>query len=349
MQQTPDPSMPNAMSGQYAAGQSGQTAASATGADPSSDPNDPNNIQNATPAQQKETGADKESPHAVGTVQDANEAAQDENPLNPQEVSPEEQAQYEQFVSRFVMFISDDGSKRHPANGPSNGPSPSDAVLKMLNNPRVPLAVAIGTTVAHVAFLMVQTAKAQKVQYSTDVLFHANAECTTMMYLLGLSAGIFKGVPPFKGLEPDGSYDFTPQEVRIITDAQIQAVRAFGNMEVKAGLITPEVQQANLQFWKQQVAREVKSGLVTDETMNRLVKSGHLKSPQSAGTAGQVAPQVQQGQSQGQGQGLSQQPQAQAQQQPQQPLPPSQAASGPVPPPSANPTDQTGGPSPQQQ
>lgn len=323
--QSPPPSQPDA-------------APTDPAADPSQDQGNPNNLIPANADQQKVDGAASGGARAVGSVEDANQAAQDDNPANPQEVSPAEQAEYEQFVSRFIMFISDDGSNRHPANGPMKM-SPSDAVLKMLNNPRIPLAQAIGVTTAHVAFIIVTSAKAQKITYQPDVLFHANFECCVMMYLLGLSAGIFNGVPPFKGVDDDGSYDFNEQEVRIIADAQMQAVRAFGTLEVQHGMISPDMQKDNLNFWHQQVQREVQKGVVSDDVIQKLVKSGKLRPQQPmSGTAGQAAPATQPAPAQAQSPaqpgtaGAMAQPdqsQGQPQDQSQQPAPPPAAAPPP--------------------
>lgn len=234
----------------------------------------------ASPQGQAINGADAGGPRAIGTQQDANDAQQQADPTTPLSVDPKEQAEFDQFVSRFTLILSDQGKNR-PAHAPANIPSPHDAILQSLNNPKVPLPVAIGTTTAQIAMMIVQQAKVSKVEYSPDVLFHACFECCGLVYLTGLAAGIFKGCPPMQPMGKDGEYPFNNFEVKLLCQAQMQAVRVFGTMELKAGLISPDLRQQNMQFWTQQVHREMAKGIVNQDVLDKLDKSGILakKSP----------------------------------------------------------------------
>lgn len=216
-------------------------------------------------------GAPADQAGMKGTVKDAQDAAVDDDPNAEVEATPEEQAQYDQLVSRFVTFISD-GRVHTPGQK-----STSDTVLEQLNNPKKPLAINLGEATAHIIFMIVQSAHAHKVDYSPEVLFHAADECVTSIYLLANAAGIIKGMPPFKGLDAideDGDYDFEAVEIKVIGESKMQACRVFGNLLVRAGMIGKDVSSENQEFWKKQIAREVSQGNVSDEVLAKLNKSG---------------------------------------------------------------------------
>lgn len=246
----------------------------------------------------------------VGTPEQNNARAMAADPRAAVVATPAEQAEYTQFVSRFLLFISD--TKKGPQ-------SPGAQTLKMLNNSHMTVAQAIGSTTANIAFIIVKSAAIQKVNYHIDVLMHACFECVAAVYVLGASAGIFRGVPKFKGLNPDGSYNFDKDEMTILVHAQFAAVRDFGNMEVKHGMLSQEVREQNQQFWKEQIQYEVEHHLVDESVLKKIAKSGafnHIAANAIKGQAGQ-SPQHQQPQSQSQ----PQPQQAQASQQPQQAQP----------------------------
>src|SRR5688572_24822495 len=74
-------------------------------------------------------------------------------------VSPEEQAQYDQFVARAINFI--------------HNPESADSIIDHLNDSEVSIPEAVGRTAAFIAQRMVEAAKAMEVQLSPDVVFHA--------------------------------------------------------------------------------------------------------------------------------------------------------------------------------
>jgi hypothetical protein len=234
---------------------------------------DPSSQAPAGPAGQAQDGADAGGPRAVGTQQDANDAQVNQDPTAPMAVTPQEQAEFDQFISRFTLVLSDQGKNR-PAHVPPGTPSPHDAILQSLNNPKVPLSVAIGTTTAQIAMMIVTQAKVNKVEYSPEVLFHACFECCGLVYLTGLASHIFKGCPPMQPMGQNGEYPFTADEVKLLCAAQMQAVRVFGTMELKAGMISPDIRQQNMDFWTQQVHREMSSGMVNEDVLSKLASSG---------------------------------------------------------------------------
>lgn len=228
-------------------------------------------------------------PRPVGTQEQRNAAVTGVDPYAEVEASPDEQAQYNQFVSRFMMALSDPKSKL------------GDEALKVMNDIHMTVPEAVGRATANIAFIVVQNAKAQKVNYDTEVLFHAAFECVCVVYVFGLAAGIWKDVPPFQGLQKDGTYPFNEKELHILVAAQMQAVRFFGDMEVKNGMISQQVRQANMQFWKQQIEREVKSGAVNEEVLKKLAQAGvfgHGQPPQQPQPSQSQQPQQAQQQDQ---------------------------------------------------
>lgn len=247
-------------------------------------------------------------PRPAGTQEQHNNAISSVDPTAPTHADENEQAQYNQFVSRFMLALADPKSKM------------GDATLKMMNNMHLTVPEAVGQATANLAFILVKAASAHKIQYATDVLFHAAFECVCIVYVFGLAAGIWKNVPPFKGLEPDGSYPFTHDELKILCSAQMQAVRFFGNMELKNGMISSQVRQANMQFWQQQIQREVQSGAVNEDVLKKLAAAGVFKGAQHAQQSPPQQPQ-------------QPQPNLQPGQQPPNPMPTAQQPSTDMPPP----------------
>lgn len=234
----------------------------------------------------------------AGTQDQHNDAASAVNPTLEMQPTDDEQAQYNQFVSRFMMALSDPKSKM------------GDATLKLMNDIHMTIPEAVGRATANLAFIIVKGAQAHKIQYDTDVLFHAAFECVCVVYVFGLAAGIWKNVPPYKGLNSDGTYPFDHAELKIVLSAQMQAVRFFGDMEVKNGMLSPQVRKANMQFWQQQIQREVKAGGVNEDVLKKLASAGVFHG----------------------GQAQAQQPQP-AQPQPPSPMPTAQQPATDMPPP----------------
>lgn len=217
---------------------------------------------------QQADGADQGGPRAKGSQQDAYDAAVEQDPGSPVPATPEEQRQYESLVSRFILYICD------PRQASPKHASPNQAFLAALNTPNVPAAIAIANATAKAVMTLLHTAKIQGKPYDAEPVFYAGDEIIPAAYLLGAARGIWKGMPPYHGVQPDGSYDFADDEIKVIGEAKMQAIRFLGNMMVKAGMITPDVAQANAEQWKQQIAREISSGSVSDEVMQELAQKG---------------------------------------------------------------------------
>lgn len=65
----------------------------------------------------------------------------------------------------------------------------------------------------------------------------------------------------------------------------MQAVRVFGSMELKAGMISDDVRQQNMQFWTQQVHREMSTGMVNQDVLEKLNQTGVLSGNKGGGSS----------------------------------------------------------------
>ncbi len=155
---------------------------------------------------EEEAGAGEEQ-RPVGTVEDD---IVHQNMVDPSEAelpTVEEQKQYDDFVNRAILLISDN---RQPEGG---GMSPADATLKLMNNNKITVPEAVGKAAASTTWLLHNAAKRAGQEYTADVLYHGNDELVAALYLLGNAAGIFKGVPPYKGKLPGAVENADPAAI----------------------------------------------------------------------------------------------------------------------------------------
>lgn len=242
---------------------------------------DPASMIPADKVGQQLDGADQGGPRAKGTLKDADDARVDADPEAEVNASPEEQKQYDSLVTRFLLFISD------PRQSSDKHASPTQSVISMMNKPNVPAAIALGRAAANVVFTLMHSAKMQGKPYDAEVVFHAADEMIPALYLLGAAHGIWHGLPPFHGMEQDGTYDFEDSEIKVIGEAKMQGTRFIGNMMVQHGWITEDVAKSNMELWKQRIEQEVAHGNVSDEVMEKLAENGTFdKIHDQLGTSG---------------------------------------------------------------
>jgi len=205
-------------------------------------------------------------PRPRGTPDDIAREQQDADPWNAEAVTEDEQAQYEDFVARAILMISD---TRKPEEGAL---SPSEATMKIMNNRKLTVPQAIGLAAARVTLLIHNNAKRQEVTYSPDVLFHGADELIPALYVMGNVAGIFDGVQPIK--VPEGGdfegYEFSEQEMKLLEEAKLHAVHEFGLMLEQTGQISEEQMEEAQQFWKSQIEREMNAGEVGDDILSEI-------------------------------------------------------------------------------
>lgn len=200
----------------------------------------------------------------VGTIEDQIADENISDPVNAQNPTLDEQQQYDDFVQRAILLISD---VRQPEDGQ---PSPSDSTLKIMNNAKFTVPQAIGEAAANTTMMLHNLAKRAGVEYSPDVLFHGADELIAALYILGNAARIFDGVPPLKPIEEGeeaGEYDFDEKELAILEQAKMHAVERFGQMLVETGQIDEKQRKEASDFWKTQIEREIDSGEVGDDVL----------------------------------------------------------------------------------
>lgn len=195
-------------------------------------------------------------PSTTGTETELIQAEQDANPES-ELVTPEEQAQYEDFVTRAISYISD---KRKPGGKKA---SPLEATLNFMRSPKRDVALAVGEAAAHVTQIIANAAQSAKQAYPPDVLFHGGTELVEALYLLGSSHGVFQGVPE---IDPEGAWP--PEADELLDKAFAVGVQKYGEYLEKSGQLTPELQEQAQKYWKDQIAYEVSSGKVDDSVFD---------------------------------------------------------------------------------
>ncbi len=166
-------------------------------------------------------------------------------PVDETAVSPEEQEQYEDFVSRAIHFVND---TRVPQKGAR---SPADAVLERMNQRGLTVPEALGGTTADVVFMIHNNAKRQGVEYEADVLWHGADEIMSQLLDLGRASGVFPKLPP----------ENSEEEQKLLGAAKAEAAKAFGEKLIATGQAPQAEAQA---FMQEQMQREADSGELDD-------------------------------------------------------------------------------------
>lgn len=177
-----------------------------------------------------------------------------QTPINQDDtqVTPEEQKQYDDFVTRGLLFINDPrvplGKTGHPQ---PNGKAPRDVIISHLNAVDGQAAEeAVGRTAAQVITIITNNAKSQGFPYPPDVIFHGANEILDALYKIGVASGVIKNMPPA------GS----PEEDKIMSASKVYAAQYFGQNIINSGQDTPEFQDQNKKYVLDQIQREGESG-----------------------------------------------------------------------------------------
>lgn len=164
------------------------------------------------------------------------------------QVSPEEQNQYDDFVTRCRLFIND---KRVPLNSKGspvpNGKSPRDVMIDHLNLPGESAADSVGRTTGQVAWIISQNAKLQGYPYSPDAIYHGADEIMSDLYQIGVKAKVIKNPPP----------ENSPEEEHLLGLAKLSAVKYYGQNLLDTGQANSQEAQ---QYYLDQIKREGDSG-----------------------------------------------------------------------------------------
>jgi hypothetical protein len=145
-------------------------------------------------------------------------------------VSPEEQAQYDQFVTKALKLIHTKGSQR--------------ALLQQLNQPKMKVYEAVGRAAAMMAMTIAEQAEASGAKLSPDVVFHGTADyIVPELFEVGQAAKII----PME------------DEQNQINMAFLEAQRVYGE-ELLNSPDGPKLQQEAQDYYSHQVAREMDEG-----------------------------------------------------------------------------------------
>lgn len=129
----------------------------------------------------------------VGSKDDEIKRQEMIDPSEVEEVTEEEQAQYNDFVSRMIAMISD---SRVP-EGLDDAKSPSDAVIEVMSNSSFSIPQALSEGAASSIMILHDAAKRAEKPFSPDVMFHGADEVIAALYMLGAAAGIFEGASDY--------------------------------------------------------------------------------------------------------------------------------------------------------
>lgn len=164
------------------------------------------------------------------------------------QVSPDEQRMYDDFVTRCMLFMNDPRKPIGKTGKPNEeAKSPRDVIIDHLNIAGMKSYDAVGRTAAQICWLIYTNGLRNNVRYPPDVVFHAADEVLWAVYTLGVQAGVIKNPPA-----PDSK-----EESELVGRAKFSAAQYFGQNTIDAGL---NDQQANREYYMQQMKREADSG-----------------------------------------------------------------------------------------
>jgi hypothetical protein len=210
-----------------------------------------------------------------GSMSDHPISDQPEN-TDDSQVTPEEQKQYDDFVTRAKLFIND---SRVPKNGqgkPQAGAkAPRDVIVDHLNIKGMSAAEAVGRTTAQVAWILYTAAKRAGMPYSPDVIYHGADEIMSDLYQIGVSAGVIKNPPPAGSQE----------EEHLLGMAKLAAAKYFGQNLINTGQAN---QQQAQQYYLEQIQREGESGGLDDWDPSKQFTPGQLSTFMQKASRGQM-------------------------------------------------------------
>lgn len=176
-------------------------------------------------------------------------AVPSDDPLNEEAVSPQEQADYEQFVIRALQFI--------------HGPETRDAIIDHLNQTDLSVPEAVGRTAAFVAQRIVETAKASGAELSPDAVFHGGTEIVEELFEVGSRAGVLPVEWP-ETTSDEEEVDLPPETQEMVEQAFAIGVHEYGKDFVQTDEGKALSDEAG-NFFAMQVAKEADAGQLAPE------------------------------------------------------------------------------------
>lgn len=162
--------------------------------------------------------------------------------MDEEQVSPEEQAQYDEFTSMALGLVHD-----LKKVGPNR--APADIILDFFKPGDMTVPKALGFATAEVCYTVHNFMKRQQVEIAADVIFHAAEEVMTNIYEVAAAARVI----PTEKLPPDNS----PQEEQLLGRALIYAVEQFAQKLQATGQLPREEAAKHLD---ENIRREAETG-----------------------------------------------------------------------------------------
>jgi len=147
-------------------------------------------------------------------------------------VSPEEQREYDQIVTKAAEFVYKAPEK----------------VLAAINNTDVPIHQAVGRVMANIGQAIEKSAEAAGQKLSPDTMFHAGSEIAAVILDLGIEAGILP-------IDPESD-----EYQKILGMSLMEATKAFGERMIADPKKGPMYREDAENTWASRVAEEVSSG-----------------------------------------------------------------------------------------
>lgn len=193
-----------------------------------------------------------------------------------QAVTPEEQKQYDDLVTRAKLFINDPrkpiNSKGQPIPGAK---APRDVIVDHLNLPGQTAADSVGRTTAQVAWILYTNAKRQGYAYPPDVLYHGADEILSDLYHIALAANLIKN-PPARG---------SVEEEHFLGVAKLAACKFFGQNLIDTGQANSKEAQ---EYYLAQIKREGESGALDNWDPSKQFTPAELNAFMAKAAAGKA-------------------------------------------------------------
>jgi hypothetical protein len=197
------------------------------------------------------SGPPPEAPPAV--PQGAGLGAVQGNPFEePDEpVGEEEQAEYEDLFIRVMAAVND------VREAPKGGPSPADAVIKMMSVKGKEAHVAVGTTAGLIMTQMTDMAKRAGKEYSGRVIQEVGMDLVVELLDIANVSGAIKNLP-----EED-----SPEFEKLVELSVLEASKLYGEWQLRTGQAD---RQGHMQEVQEGMQREADAGELDDWGMEEL-------------------------------------------------------------------------------
>jgi hypothetical protein len=179
--------------------------------------------------------------------------ATQEDPFNApdEDASPEEQEQYQDLFQRVMSAVND------TRDNPNGGPSPADAVIKMMSVKGTEAHIAIGQTAGMVMSQMVDMAKRNGTEYEGVVVQEVGMDLVVELIDIAQISGAITNIPE----------DDSEEYGKLLELSVLEAAKVYGEWLLRTGQAD---RQGHMQDVQEEMQREADSGELDDWGMEEL-------------------------------------------------------------------------------